>query len=425
MLKKSIFIAITLPILLQATTITKLLNSLEHRTEHKLDMLEIEQSSLGVEAIRDKRMPVVNLYGGYEIYNRPNGMVPVVPDEMSGMLKDPSIAQPFSKQILRGGVEFSFPIYIKSLYTLEEQKRLLHLASKDQEKIHFIQREAVVVGSVANLRYLNSLKVALNTKRNSIEETQRSTKLKVDEGRMPPSAMFVLSSHINELDIAINNIEQQINIVASKIETITGIHIDRDIDIRAKRVIRRERVLALEPLRRKIDATQKGVQASKEALYPSLITKGSYTYSQADAYNNDKSVGENFATAGLYIKMPLYDRAKDTKTQQAKIEYMKSQTELEQTKHALEVQAKSLNNEIALIKRSITLSQKSIQDQEKLLKIAKVSLDNESITQEEYLRYEDALADAKANLYKFRAKEWLDIAQLAVIYGNDLREIVK
>jgi len=104
---------------------------------------------------------------------------------------------------------------------------------------------------------------------------------------------------------------------------------------------------------------------------------------------------------------------------------MKSQTELEQTKHTLEVQAKSLNNEIALIKRSITLSQKSIQDQEKLLKIAKVSLDNESITQEEYLRYEDALADAKANLYKFRAKEWLDIAQLAVIYGNDLREIVK
>ena len=73
----------------------------------------------------------------------------------------------------------------------------------------------------------------------------------------------------------------------------------------------------------------------------------------------------------------------------------------------------------------MVLAKKSVRDQERLLKIAKVSLENEESTLEEYLRYEDALANAKANLYSFRAKKWQDIAQLAVIYGNDLRRIVK
>ena len=89
------------------------------------------------------------------------------------------------------------------------------------------------------------------------------------------------------------------------------------------------------------------------------------------------------------------------------------------------VQAEQLRREIRLLKRSVKLARKSVTDQKRLLKIAKVSLENESITEEEYLRYEDALANAKANFYSVQAKEWQDIAQLAVIYGNDLKEIVK
>lgn len=77
------------------------------------------------------------------------------------------------------------------------------------------------------------------------------------------------------------------------------------------------------------------------------------------------------------------------------------------------------------MKKSVILAKKSVAEQRRLLKIAKVSLDNVTITQEEYLRYEDALADAKAVLYRAEAKQWQDTAQLAVIYGNDLRRIVK
>jgi outer membrane protein TolC len=73
----------------------------------------------------------------------------------------------------------------------------------------------------------------------------------------------------------------------------------------------------------------------------------------------------------------------------------------------------------------LKLAQKSVNEQRKLLKIAKVAFKDERMTEEEYLRYENALANAKANYYSFEAKMWQDRAQLAVIYGNDLRRIVK
>lgn len=170
---------------LQATSITSLLNSLEKRPEHRLDMLDVEKSALGRQAVSDKLMPTVGLYAGYEISNSPNGMLPVPPNTMIGMVKDQSIWQPFSKQIFREGVNFTWPLFVKSIYTPEEKAELLNLAAKEKKKLNLIQREAVVVGSVAQLRYLKALKSALRAKKRSIQKTSAATKMKVKEGRAP------------------------------------------------------------------------------------------------------------------------------------------------------------------------------------------------------------------------------------------------
>jgi len=425
MLKKSMLAALCIPVFIHATSITALLNSLQNRPEHRLDNLDVEKSTLGRQAVSDKLMPTVNLYGGYEISNSPTGLLPVPPNTMIGMVKDQSIGQPFSKGILREGVNFTWPLFVKSIYTLEDKADLLHLAAKEKRKLNLIQREAVVVGSVAQLRYLESLKAALQAKKRSIQQTEMTTKMKVKEGRVPQSAIFVLNSNINELDIATNNIEQNINLLSAKIETLTGVHLSRSVPLRVRRSVRKGEIFALKPLQKKVEASRKGMQAADEAFIPSIVTKGNYTYSQADAYNNGNSVREHYGTAGVYVSMPLFDSSKSTVSQQARVDYMKEKTNLDQTKHSLSVQARQLDRELVLLKRSVKLAQKSVNDQKKLLKIAKVSLTNESITQEEYLRYEDALANAKANLYNFRAKQWQDLAQLAVIYGNDLKEIVK
>jgi len=410
---------------LQATSITSLLNSLEKRPEHRLDMLDVEKSTLGRQAVSDKLMPTVNLYGGYEVYSSPNGLLPVAPNELIGMVKDQSIGQPFSKNIFREGVNFTWPLFVKSIYTLEDKAELLNLAAKEKKQLNLIQREAVVVGSVAQLRYLEALKNALKAKKRSILQTQITIRVKVKEGRAAQSAIFVLNSHINELDIAMNNIDQSINLLSSKIETLTGIHLKQSIPLRVKASVRRGEIFALRPLRSKVEAGKKGMQAADEAYIPSIVTKGNYTFSQADAYNNGKSVHEDFGTAGIYISMPIFDTSKGTASQQAKVDYLKEKTTLDQTEHALTVQAKQLEHEIRLLKKSVALAKKSVADQKRLLKIAKVSFSNGTSTQEEYLRYEDALADAKAALYKAKAQQWQDTAQLAVIYGNDLRRIVK
>ncbi len=424
-MRYKILITLALSLELNATTITTLLNSLERRPEARIDSLDVDKSSLGKDALHDKLMPVVSLYGGYEISNSPNGLIPVPPNTLIGMVQDKSVAQPFSKKIFREGVSFTWPIFIKSIYTLEEKAQLLHLASKDKKRLNFIQREALVVGSVAQLRYLKAMEKALLAKKRSILETQLTTKMKVKEGRVAPSAIFLLNSHINELDISLNSIKQNRNKLLSQIETLTGVRIGKTISLRKKKSLRKENIFALNPLQKRVEATQKGIKAAKDAYYPMVLIKGSYTLSQGDAYNNNKSLSEHFASGGVYLSMPLYDHSKETASQQAKVEYLKERVSLDETRDRLQVQAKQISQEIRLLDDSIRLASKSIADQKGLLAIAKFSLESKSITQEEYLRYEDALANAKAILYKSKAQRWQDIAQLAVIYGNDLRRIVK
>jgi len=425
MLKKSLLLALAIPLCSQAVSITALLNALEQRPEYRLDALEVEKSALGVQSVQDRLLPKAEIYGGYEVYSSPNGMLPIAPNDMMAMVKDQKIGQPFSKQIWKEGASFTWPLFVKSVYTLEEKANLLHLAAREKQQLNFIQREAVVVGSVAQLRYLFSLKAALLAKKRSIKQTSVSTKLKVKEGRAPESALFVLNSHINDLEIAVNSIDQTINLLSSKIETLTGIPLQESITLRKNHAIKKGAFFALKPLEQRVRATQKGVQAADEAYLPSVVTKGSYSFSQADAYNNGKSMHEEFGMAGVYITMPLFDASKGTASEQAKVAYLKEKTTLDQTSHALKVQVKQLEREIRLLQKSVTLAHKSVSEQKRLLKIAKVSLTNGTITQEEYLRYEDALADAKAALYKAEAQLWQDRAQLAVIYGNDLRRIVK
>jgi outer membrane protein TolC len=425
MLRKILFIVLLTPIFTNATTIISLLNALDDRPESRLDNLEIEKSALGRQSTGDKLMPTVKLFGGYEQFNTPTGLIPVPPNTMIGMVRNPDIAQPFSKQALRGGIEFNWPIFVMSLYSLEEKADLLHLASRDKKEINRIERQAAVIGAVANLRYLESLQKALDAKQRSIMETLKTTMIMIKEGRTPESALFILRSNINQLEISLNSIEQQRNGLISKIDKLTGIELRSSVPLHRKRSVRRGEIFALRPLEKKLEASSRGMKAANEAYYPTVVTKGSLVYSRGEAYNNGIDIGEHYGTAGVYLSMPLYDRSKSTASQQAKVAYMEGREKLEQTRHNLTVQARELEKETLLLKRSITLARKSVSDQEKLLKIAKVSLTNESISQEEYLRYEDALANARANLYKFEAKEWQDIAQLAVIYGNDLKEIVK
>jgi outer membrane protein TolC len=123
--------------------------------------------------------------------------------------------------------------------------------------------------------------------------------------------------------------------------------------------------------------------------------------------------------------MPLYDRGKSIDIELKKIALMKSKMKLEKTKQELEAQIKSLKDGIVLLKKSKKLNDENIQNQKNLLKYAKMSFDEGRMTQEDYLRYEDALLNAKSAYFEVVSQIWQNIGKLAVIYGVDLKEIVR
>ena len=407
--------------LLHATTITNLLDAVNQQPQSTLDALEVEKGALGERKIADKLMPKLDAFAGYEVYNRPSNLRPVLPTEMQNQ----NAGLPFSKNISRLGVQFSWPLFVKSLYTLKEKASLMHLAAKEKKRVNLLQREAGVVGAVAYLHYMESLKDALLAKEKSILATRKKIALMVKEGRTAESKLITLDTHINELKMNIIDIDRQKNTLVAKIETLTGIALEYSVPLYQQQPLNKEKIFALLPLEKRVQASQKGIKAAKEGYYPTLAMKGNYTYSHADAYNNDASVNTEYGMIGLYVNVPLYDRSKPTAVEEAKLNYYKEKSLIDDTRHRLSVKAKELSREITLLNNSVGLAQKSIEEQKALLKVAKVSLDNEVITQEEYLRYEDAVVNAKANLYKIDAQKWQDIAQLAVIYGNDLKGIVK
>ena len=407
--------------MVQAVTMHQLLEKIKKQPAYRLDTVTVSQGALAERQIQDKRMPTLDAFAGVELYNRPSSLRPVLPSEM----QQPQNGLPFSKRIGRVGVNFKWPVFVKSLYTLEEKAALMHLAAKEKQRLNLISKEAEVVGSVAYLNYLSSLKQALVAKKNSIRATRRKVALMVKEGRAAPSELLTLDTHLNDIDINLVNIDKERNTLRARIETLTGIALKHPLPLRQKHAVRKGEIFALLPIEKRVEASKAGIKAAKEGYYPSVSIKGSYTHSRADAYNNDKSIDTDFGSLGLYLSMPLYDRSKSTAVEEAKLSYLKEKTKLEDTRHALTVKGKELSREIGLLKRALGLARKSVRDQRGLLKVAKVSLQEGVITQEEYLRYEDALANAKAQVAKIEAQKWQDIAQLAIIYGNDLKGIVK
>ena len=84
-----------------------------------------------------------------------------------------------------------------------------------------------------------------------------------------------------------------------------------------------------------------------------------------------------------------------------------------------------LEDSLPLLDHSLQLYKQSVANKKKLLAIAKVSYNSARLSTEEYLRYEDDVVTEKANLYKTQATKWQTLMQLAVIYGNNIEEMVK
>ena len=423
---KQILLALSLCNLLSATTFDALFDALKHHSQTKSDEMVVQNAKISHELADAKLYPSINLFAKYDYYSAPSGMVPVAPNDLLAMVKDPSVAQPFSQNIAREGASFTLPLFVKTIYSMADKAEMMQKSAMEKKRINLLKNEAIIVIANANFLYLQALENSLDIKKKSLLETHKTVEIKVNNGRMPASALYKIDDGINQIDITKNSIALQKENIINSIRRLTGITLQKPIPLHeAGSVATSDELASLKPLQLKIAANKISVDAQKEKLYPSVIAYGNYAFSQADAYNNAKRVNEEFGNIGVIVKIPLLAMDDYQAIKKEKIQMQRDEVEYEKLKDELDSKAKMLQASLTLLDNSIVLSKKSIANKEKLLEIAKVNFMSARLSTEEYLRYEDDVVAASAKLYKTKAQKWQTLMELAVIYANNIEEIVQ
>ena len=423
---KKIVLALSIVVTLNATTLLELFDALKHHSQTKVDEMAVEKAEVYKDLANANLYPKINLFAKFDNYTAPTGMLPVPPDELFAMIKDPSVGQPFSNNILREGVNFSMPLFVKAIYTSADQAAAMQESAVAKKRINLLKNEALIVGANANFLYLNALEKSLEAKEQSLRETHKTLQIKVDNGRASASTLYKIEDGLNQISISKNSIKLQKEKLLSTIESITSIRLSKPIVMQEAMGTNSENgFTSLEPLENKIKASRVAVSGQKDRLYPALLAYGSYTFSQGDAYNNGKRVNEEYGNIGIVLNIPLLSMGQYSQITKAKIELQSNELELQKEHDTLSAKAKMLENSLPLLQNSIDLSQQSIKNKDKLLKIAKINYKSGRLSTEEYLRYEDDVVSAKAKYYQAKAQRWQTFMELAVIYGNNIEEMVK
>ncbi|WP_457744156.1 TolC family protein [Sulfurimonas sp.] len=422
---KKTLLALSIPYLLSAHTMPELFSALKSHAQTKSDEMVVKKAAISSSLATSQLYPTINLFATYDNYSDPTNMLPIAPDRIRPMLSDPSIAQPYSYNIYKAGANFSMPIFVKSIYTTAKKAKIMQKSAQAKKKINLLKNEALIVGTNANLLYLNALKKSLDIKKKSLLETKRMIKIKVDNGRAAASALYKINDSLNQINISKNNIDLQNKKLISSIETITGIKLSTAVKMQEVTTFDNKELGSLKPLQEKLKASRVDVNAEKEKLYPSIVAHGSYAYSTATSYNNSKNINEQYGDIGVIINIPLLAMSQYDAIKKSKIELRSNEIELEKLRDELTSQAQMLESSLPLLDNSVKLSKKSIQNKQKLLEIAKVNYKSGRLSTEEYLRYEDELVSAKAKLYQAKAQKWQTVMELAVIYANNIEEMVQ
>ena len=425
---RNILILLCFPILLHAQDrreMSALFDSLRTNPHIRSDEILMERALLGKSLANSKLFPKLDAFGTYDYANTPSGMLPIAPNDLFVMIKDQSIAQPFSQHIFRAGAAISMPVFVKSIYTMAAKAKMMYQSAEIKWEIDLLKNEAVIVSSNANLQYMDALEQALDKKRASLETVKELVNMKVNNGRAPESALLKISNGINEIDLMRNEVDLNREKAIAAIFTLTGVRVEKSILMEQTGTYADGEFRILAPLQKKIEATELGIRAEKEKLYPALLLHGNYNHSYAMSYNNNLAVNEDYATVGLVLKIPLFEKSQYVKIKQSKLDVLDLQNELDKMRMDFAAQAQQLENSLTLLDASIKLYERSVKDKEELLRIAKVAYGTDRMTIEDYLKYEDDLLLEKSKLYKVQAQKWQTLMKLAVIYGNKIEEIVK
>lgn len=428
MIRKMLLLILLFPFLVQAQevrNITELFDSLKTHPVSASDEIRVQQALAGKSMVYSKLYPKIGLFGRYDNASTATGMLPIAPNDLLSMVKDPLVAQPFSENIFRMGATISMPIFVASIFPMAAKAKMMVKSAEDLKNLNLLKNEAVIVGANANLLYIHALDGALQKKKSSILQTREFVSMKVDNGRAPESALLKIDDGINQIGILKNNLALQREAVISVLRSLTGVTVKEPVPMEQLGTYKDGEIIALHPLQKKVEAVRLGYRAEKEKLLPGLMLQGVFSSNSAKSYNNNQKVNNNYTTLGLVLKVPVFAKDQYAQIKKSRLDFEAAQNDLDKTKLELYSQAEQLQSSYKLLENTIQLYSKSIKDKEELLEIAKVGYTSEKLTMEDYLRYEDDVVLEKSKLFKAQAEKWQTLMKLNVIYGNNIEQIVK
>ena len=411
-------------IAINATDISTLFEAIKKIPESKIDNIAIKEMQINKQKVTSSLYPKFNIFSSFEHFSSPYNIKPQ-PPTIAAKLARENKGYWFSQNITKIGFSASMPLFVKEIF--DNSKKLKHIITikKYQSKINLLKREALLVTYLSRLNYLFSLKTALNQKENSIKTTLNAIKVGVEVGRIPEFKLLRLKDALNSIEIKKSQINMAIDDTKSKIYELTKIQINSPVKFEIISNIEKKEFLALKPLKENLKAQQINLNVSKDYHYPKFFLQAKGYRAFAKAYNNDDNLAENFASIGIYMNWNIFDKTNNTMIQKSKIDILKSTLEIKKTLKNLTAEVKKIKESLKEIENSIKLAQNSIELKEELLKSAKTAFILNTMTVDEYLGYEDDLANAKASLSNLIATKNTLIANLAFIYGNNLERIFK
>ncbi len=402
-----------------------LFTALKNNPSTQSDALDVEKVNIGKKIAQSQLYPKLYAFATAEHTSAPSGLLPLPPNDLFALIPRQEIPQPFSENIRRVGLGLSMPVFNKPIYTTIKKLKTLQQSAQAKNKLAQLQNKAIIVGANANLQFLDSLILALHAKKESLDKTKQLIALKVKNGRAQGSALLIINSNINQVETAINDLKIKKQQAIASIAALTDIYLTHAVSLLEIATVKQNDLFALKPLEKKLKADEWAIKIEQQKLWPAVFLSGNYNHANANAYNNGLDIDSNFSSVALTLNVPLFNKPQYVAIAKSKIEYEKNLRNYEKTQLQLQVQAQQLTENLKLLSHSIELYQQNVENKIKILKIAKSSYKADRITIEDYLKYEDDVVLEKSNYYKKQAEKWQTIMQLAVIFGNNIEDIVQ
>lgn len=425
MKRKTFFIPlILLGSTLCADTIHDWLDAAHKAPNQHLYDLPLSSAKLQSDAATAALYPKVSIIANIEHFNAPTSLRPVTPTETSSIGASGG-GYPFVQTMTSAGATISMPLFVKTLLTNTEKARQNVTSQSLKRRIAIAERDATLIASNARLGYFENLTLALEAKERSLSSTRESLLIKTRNGRAAEIELIKIDEQINQTRLKLQETQNSILDAQKTISILTNKPITHSVSMRLSKEFDDQKYLAVSAKEQEIKIANLSTRAARESLYPALSMNGLYFHRSGEAYNNGDSISREYASIALNLTIPLLDKERLSAIELSRLEEQKAHATLAQTTLETQNTYSALSHQYATLKQSRVLALQSITNYEAMLTTAKVAYQTERMIQEEYLRYEEALFNAKATLYAIDATLWQNIAQRAAISGKDFKEIIQ